>query len=346
MTVRKRYGVYYTEFRIHGKRIQLKVPGGVTNKQTAQQYEDYLKGKMLRGEIGLERINPDVSILIEAYLNYSRTNKSRSSFQRDELALKNFFRVSGIQRYSELTASSIEKFKDDRASAYQEERGRPISKRTINIEIGTVKKMMNKLVELEIIPENPIKSVRKIRGPELKSIEFLTRVEIRALLEAATPTFRPIIYIFLKTGLRRNELLFLEWSDIDFEKQQIRVINKEERPTKHYRERYVPIDDAVVEILESLRRAGPRKYVFPTRDGSVRRNNLLREVKRTAKKAGIDKNVTVHMLRHTYASHLVMSGVDLATVKEILGHSDITTTLRYAHLAPGHLRDAVKKLKY
>jgi hypothetical protein len=149
--------------------------------------------------------------------------------------------------------------------------------------------MLNKLVQLNVIPDNPIKSVSKIRGPELKPIEFLTETEIDSLLEAATSTFRPIIYTFVKTGLRRNELLHLEWSDINFKKKQIQVINKRDYSTKNYRERYLPIDDKLIEIFQSRER-GRSKYVFPTKTGSIRKNNLLREVKRTAQKAGIKKN--------------------------------------------------------
>ena len=345
MTVRKRNGVYYTEFRIHGKRIQRKIPGGITNKSTSQKYEDSLKQQMLMGEIGLHRVNPDVSSLVETYLSYSRNNKSLSSYQRDELALRNFTTISKVKKYSHITPSAMEKYKEDRATVYMEERGRSISKRTINLEIETVKKMLNKLIQLNVIPDNPIKSVSKIRGPELKPIEFLTETEIDSLLEAATPTFRPIIYTFVKTGLRRNELIHLEWSDINFKKKQIRVINKQDHSTKNYRERYMPIDDKIISIFQSLER-GLSKYVFPTKNGSIRKNNLLREVKRTAKIAGIKKNVTVHMLRHTYTSQLVMAGVDLTTVKEILGHREISTTLRYAHLAPAHLQAAVNKLNY
>ena len=75
-------------------------------------------------------------------------------------------------------------------------------------------------------------------------------------------------------------------------------------------------------------------------------NNLITNLKRAARRAGIKKNVTVHMLRYTYASHLVMVGVDLVAIKELLGHSDIHTTMRYAHLAPDHLRHAADKLSF
>jgi len=175
MTVRKRYARhYYTDFYAHGKRIVRKVPGGVTNREVAQQYENDLKLKMLKGEIGISRINPDLSDLIKEYLAFSRTNKALASYQRDEVALRNFISVTGHKKLSDLTPRSIEKYKQTRLET--------MSKRTVNLEITMLKAMLNKMVELGAIPENPIKAVKKIRGPESKTLEFLTRDEIDVLL--------------------------------------------------------------------------------------------------------------------------------------------------------------------
>ncbi len=338
MTVRKRYGRhYYTDFYIQGKRIVRKVPAGVANREVAQQYENNLKLKMLKGEIGISRVNPDLEDLVQEYLRYSETNKAPASRRRDGQALRNFLEVTGFTKLNDVTPRGVEKFKHDRL--------KKASKRTVNLEVTMAKAMFNKLVELEVIPDNPIKAVKKIRGPESKTLEFLTRAEIEVLLPALTPAYYPLIYTFLKTGLRKSELVYLEWSDIDLEKLQIRVVNKKAHPTKSYKPRYIPIDRKLEEVLRSLKRT-KSPYVFMTRRDTLRTNNIITNLKRAARLAGIKKNVTVHMLRHTYASHLVMAGVDLATVKELLGHSVITTTMRYAHLAPDHLRQAAEKLSF
>jgi len=338
MTVRKRYdNYYYTDFYLNCKRIVRKVPGGVTSKDMAQKWEDDLKYRMLRGEIGLSRANPEISELVEKFLAYSKTNKAPASYRRDEVALRNFVSISGLRKFSQVTPLSVEAYKNQRLG--------PVSKTTVNLELSTLKNMLNKSIQWSLIAENPIKSVSKIRGPELRPIEFLTQEEISALLAVATPTYRPIIYTFIKTGLRKNELAHLEWDDINFDKKQIRVINKKDHPTKSRRERFIPMDGKIIEVLLPLK-DNRSKYVFATKDGSLRANNLIREVKRFARKAGITKNVTIHMLRHTCASHLVMAGVDLRTVKEILGHADIQTTIRYSHLAPDHLRDSISKLPF
>lgn len=338
MTVRKRYGKhYYTDFYLKGKRIVRKVPGGITNRQLAQQFENNLKLRMLKGEIGIGGTDPDLHSLVQEYLKYSRTNKAPASWRRDELALRTFITITGHQKLSDLTPRSIEHYKHKRLEM--------VSKRTVNLEITMLKAMLNKMVQLEVIPENPIKAAAVIRGPVSKTLEFLTGKEVDSLLASLTPTYYPIIYTFLKTGLRKSELIYLEWDDVNFDKMQIRVVNKQAHTTKSYRPRYIPMDKKLVEILKSLK---PTKnpYVFVTARDTQRNNNLITNLKRAARRAGIKKNVTVHMLRHTYASHLVMAGVDLVTVKELLGHADIHTTLRYAHLAPDHLKEAAAKLPF
>ncbi len=337
MTIRKRYGkYYYTDFYVRGKRIAIKVPGGITDKRFAQEYENDLKLKMLKGEIGLPGSDRDLEPLIGLFLDYSQTNKAPSSFKRDELALRTFTTITGFSKLSQVTPRALEKYKSDRLKS--------ISKRSVNIEIKTLKAMFNRLVKMGEIKDNPVKSVPCLSGADTQKIEFLDEEEIKALLQSASPTMQPIIYAFLKTGLRRGELVHLEWDDIDFRNRQINVVNNDAHQTKWHRERHIPIDDKLLEILRSLPRKG--KYVFPTKDGALRKNNLLRELKRAARLAGISKDVTLHMLRHTFASHLVINGVSLRVVKELLGHSNISTTLRYSHLGPEHLNGAVEKLPF
>ncbi len=86
--------------------------------------------------------------------------------------------------------------------------------------------------------------------------------------------------------------------------------------------------------------------VFQLKNNGHSHNLLRRELIKIAKVAEIDDFTQVHSLRHTFASHLIMNGIDLTTVKTLLGHSDIQTTMIYAHLAPAHLVESVNKLQY
>ncbi len=357
MSVRKRYGHYYTDFRFKGNRIVKKVPGGVTDRRQAQEWEDYLKYKYQRGEMGLLKPDDfDLDSLVKIYLDYSKTNKAKATYIRDERTIRTFLQISGLKKFSEITPMAMENYKQIRLGerlpnvnhkpGVAHPKPRPISKRTINLEIKAIKAMFNKLVALKQITENPIKLVSKLPGPESRPVEFLDKSEVDAFLQAArTSILYPVFYTFLKTGMRKGELINLEWTDVDFTRKRLRIINKENYSPKWYKERYIPFDDKLAEILQSVYKASHR-YVFPNKRGRARDNNLLREVQRIARKAGIQKHITLHMLRHTYASHLVMAGESLTTIKALLGHSDFQTTLRYAHLSPDHLSSAVTKLPY
>ncbi len=338
MTVRKRYGkYYYTDFRLRGKRIVQKIPGGISNREVAQQWENDYKLRLLRGEIGIERQNPDVSVLVERYLAWDRNNNAPASCRRDTIALRNIIRGARLRKVSDITPTAIE--------GYKERRRRSAAKRTVNIEVKTLKAMLNRSKEWNLISANPISAVGRIGGSESKPVSYLTTEEIQALLAAATPAYRPIIYTYLKTGMRKNELVFLEWGDIDFDRRQIRVVNKEEHPTKTHSDRYIPMNKQLADFFRSL---GPKSsgYVFTTARETLRKNNLLREIQRFGRKAGITKRVTIHLLRHTCCSHLVMSGTNLVAVQQIMGHSDFRTTRRYAHLSPDHLQAAMDRLPY
>ena len=101
-------------------------------------------------------------------------------------------------------------------------------------------------------------------------------------------------------------------------------------------------------LLQRLYNQTPKNrrdgFVFCEKNGSQLKTKLRERLIRIAKQAGIEDLTKLHTLRHTFASHLVMKGVDLPTVQKLMGHSDIQTTMIYAHLAPDHLADAVNKL--
>jgi integrase len=139
------------------------------------------------------------------------------------------------------------------------------------------------------------------------------------------------------TGLRRGELFYLTWQDIDFKQGAIRVLQ-----SKNGKSRDIPMNDTLRLTLQQLPRRIDTDYVFPGKTGRGL-VDIRKRFHRALRDAGIN-DFRFHDLRHTFASHLVMAGVDLVSVKEFLGHADLKMTLRYAHLAPDYKRAAIDRL--
>ena len=175
--------------------------------------------------------------------------------------------------------------------------------------------------------------------------EILTEEEIDRFINAASDRLRALFVLAVHTGMRRGELFKLEWQDIDFSKGTRGFITV--RDTKNHDTRHIPMNLIVQGVLKKhpprILQGRKCPLVYSNDEGSSFRSIQTGFVS-TLKQAGIEKHIRFHDLRHTFASHLVMKGVDLHTVAKLMGHRDIKMTMRYAHLAPEHLQSAVDSL--
>ena len=142
----------------------------------------------------------------------------------------------------------------------------------------------------------------------------------------------------INTGLRKGEMQNLKWHDVDYRQRLIGV-----HDTKNGESRYIPINQVAKNILLSTPKHPESPYVFCKRTNG-KTYNFRKGFETALKKADI-KNFRWHDLRHTFASHLIMAGVDLNTVRELLGHKSLDMTLRYAHLSQDHKNRAVQALE-
>lgn len=180
-----------------------------------------------------------------------------------------------------------------------------------------------------LVPSNPVARVPRFREAEGR-IRFLDYSE-EAALRGSVPLHRiPELDLALQTGLRRAEQYGLKWSDVSLDRGVLIVVGKGAK------RRSMPVNNAAREALWELHRAsGGSAYVC---QGSPRR-----WFEAAVRFAGI-VDFRWHDLRHTFASRLVMDGVDIRTVQQLLGHASLATTQRYAHVSEEHLRAAVAKL--
>jgi len=210
---------------------------------------------------------------------------------------------------------------------------------TVNRLTGCLKHMINKGVDWDMATEESLKLVRKVKPLEENNrrLRFLAIDECQNLIDCCAPHLKPIVTVALHTGMRRGEILGLRWEQVDLEHGFILL-----EMTKNGERKEIPIDDTLDEVFSQMPRSIESIYVFTDRDGNPYKS-IKRSFSTATRKAGIT-DFRFHDCRHTFASHLVMAGVDLVSVKELLGHKSLRMTLRYAHLAAGHKRKAVNIL--
>jgi len=223
---------------------------------------------------------------------------------------------------------------------------RGIAKNSIARKLSAIRSFFRYLVREEIIPKNPIEQVS---SPKLdrRLPSFLTREEMEKLLNApdlATPLGqrdRAILELLYASGLRVSELVSLTPEQVDLNSNEIRVWGKGSK------ERMVLMGQPAAEALKNyigegrLKLMGKKKSsaLFLDRYGQrLTERSVQRLLEQYAKKAGIGKRVHPHMLRHTFATHMLDGGADLRVVQELLGHARLTSTQIYTHVTKGQAR--------
>jgi integrase len=210
---------------------------------------------------------------------------------------------------------------------------------SVNRELAFLKRTYNVAIADGLLETNPVRQVKLLQENNAR-VRYLTDSEEVRLRHETGETAWAVVALALNTGLRRGELFALRWDDVDFTTNVLTIPR-----TKAGRTRHVPMNAAVRSILGVQESRGRSPYVLSKATGEAPLNSqnfVDRAFTPALKRARID-NFRWHDLRHTFASRLIMRGVDLRTVQELLGHADIRMTLRYSHLSPAHLLDAVEK---
>ena len=198
--------------------------------------------------------------------------------------------------------------------------------------------------------DNPMTKVKSFKVPD-KRTRYLEKEEIGRLLSHCCEHLKPIVIVALHTGMRKGEILGLKWHDIDIKRNIIHLYD-----TKNGEKRELPMNEIVQKTIIGVLKNPESQYVFCNKDNkpyaNVRKSfftacvgagiiKFSKQGKKTIILEPKGARFRFHDLRHTFASQLVMSGVDLNTVRELLGHKSIEMTLRYSHLSSDHRKRAV-----
>ncbi|MFI5298648.1 MAG: tyrosine-type recombinase/integrase [Polyangiales bacterium] len=273
---------------------------------------------------------------------YVRVENRASTYAFDEKALRvHLIPRIGDERLDAITPQAVAELKRSLVA-------HGLAPKTVNNYLGVLHVCLATAHEWGLVGTVPC--IRKLSVPNT-GYKYLTGAEVSTLLASlARGYWRTLVMFVLHTGARSGETAGLRWSDVDLDAEHPSVTFRlsshvgAEDPTKTNTIRVVPITRELREELYALDRENPLVFARPDgRPADMKNCGAL--LKRSCARAGV-RQVSWHPLRHTYATDLTASGVSLRVVQELLGHSTIEMTMRYAHVAPTTMRDSVDKLSY
>jgi integrase len=319
---------------LSGETVRIRRKSPIQTKAGAVQYERELRAALVNGQFQRkEEIHeiPSLNEFSTEFLNsYAKVHNKLSEVGSKKGNLDRYLLPAlGTKKLDEIKVRDIESLK-----------GRLLEKnlkaKTVNNALATLGKLLRYAEEIEIIEKAPRIRLLKVDDPEF---DFLTFEETDKLLEAAgyNLEWQAMIYIALKTGVRFGELCELRWKDVDL-KSGLMVVRRgyyrgNVTTPKGGRKRDIPLSPQTITVLKRHQHF-KGELIFSKPDGGRhihRRSDVA--LKRCCRYAGL-RPIGWHVLRHTFASHLVMRGAALKAVQELLGHSTMDMTMRYAHLSP------------
>ncbi|GHS91209.1 integrase [Synergistales bacterium] len=356
--------------RPNGKRGTYKI-GDATryNVAEAREVAQQFLASIERGE---DPINQEKKLTFGGFVSdiyESWVIENRKSGDSTAYIIKSNFKFLFDTPLDEITIAQIEQWRSKRKKA-------GLKDSSINRLITALKAAINWAVKRNIIENNPIAKLEQLSEEDSDTkVRYLTKEERTRLIDAldarekkikegydshnewrkvrgmetAPPLkadhLKPIVLLGLYTGIRRNSLLSLEWRDVNFDEKTILVRAATSKSGKQY---YVPMNkiafDTLLNWRNNTKRTAPGSLVFPSPQTGKKMGDCRSSWESLMKAAKIE-HFRWHDMRHDFASQLVMKGVDLNTVRELMGHADLKMTLRYAHLAPNIKMKAVEMLE-
>jgi len=331
MRIFKKGDTWYVDYFYNGHRIRRRIG---PNKKEAEAVLAKIRSQIIERTYFDIKKNEKVRFdgMAQRYMDsHSRVNNSASTFHLNPYIISNLSRYFGGKYLYDISELDIERYKGIRLQD-------GVKKSTVNRELNLLRGILNKAKAWGIIktelPKVALFKVDNIR------VRYLDEAEAKRLVQVCQEPLKSIVLVALNTGMRRGEVLNLRWQDINFTERFITV-----RETKSKKNRHIPMNQQTFDVLHAIFRHTPGDYVFPgDKLGShLCPSYITHWFGKTVKEAEI-KDFHLHDLRHTFASWLVMSGVDLTTVSQLLGHQNYQMTLKYAHLSPEHRQYAVDVL--
>ena len=323
----------------HLERRRLSISSKSAAQRWGQQRERYV---LQYGPVQPKKEVPTLEEFAPRFLDgYARANRQKPSgiAAKETILNTHLIPLLGPKKLDAITNEGVQGLKHEL---------RRKSPKTVNNVLTVLNVMLKKAMEWEVIDRVPC-TIRLLPIPK-PSASFHDFDEFERLVAAVkTSDARAYLIVLLggESGLRCGEMMALEWSDVDLGKRQLCVQRSEWKghvtTPKSGRLRYVPLTVRLASALRDQRHLkGPR--VLCERDDSPLTQRAVQGlVLRAARRANL-RNVGVHVLRHTFCSHLATRGAPTRAIQELAGHQEIATTQRYMHLSPAAIESAIRLL--
>lgn len=279
-----------------------------------------------------------VNQIAEKYLEYVKNHQSpltyRDKFRMLNVAILPFFGAMMPDYITPVLLSDFEKKRIEQIG---------LKKREINLEKLCLAAMIKWAVDQGMC-NNPLPKSKPLPYKRPQP-EYLNKNELMTIIDNLGLKHRALFMCLYHTGLRSAEARNLQWKDVHFNPDFIKVVSgKGDKP------RIVPMSAELSTVMKELKTVAQRDYCFPSRvsrRNGIETNGILTDIRKplqlAMKKAGIEKRITPHMFRHSFATHLLEAGSDLRAIQEALGHEDIATTQIYTKVTFNHLTNAINK---
>jgi len=367
----KRGRVYYAKFRFEGELIQQKL---CPDLAIAKEMLVALRHKQYRRSVGDIDNDYPLEKLAAEWIRSISQELRESSVLRYQQNLSNILRLIRKPSVANLDLEAIENFRYLRLrETVGKKEEKSVTPQTVNKDVAALSRMLNWAVERNKIGSNPITGITKLAEYPRES-RALDPEEVKALLECSSDHWRRIWYSYLASGTRKSELANCLFTDVDWREQELIV---RAGYAKNSRERRIPIDDRLFDIMKQQKEHAKRrlpgrwsdarttkliqerfskKHIFVTTANTPLGGNVYREFMSACKRAEINTRTTdssgrvveavsLHSTRHTFASNLILNGADPRSVQHLLGHRTLDMTMKiYAKLFDGQKRTAISKL--
>jgi integrase len=346
MSVFLRGNVWWYEFQSRGVRIRESAK--TSDKEMAMSTEEARKTELTQNlsAVATQKRSPGFREFVLGKFAQWAKNEHQSkpqTFERYMCSVEPLVAFFGSKPIALINSGDVEEYKLMRSSARRQNAvdGRAVTPATVNRDLATLRIIFNFAVRLKLASENPVSGVKFLKEPR-NCLRVVTPSEENRYLSLATDWLRDLAILMLDTGMRPSEALGLTTADLDADSSMIRIRDGKSANAR----RVIPLTSRALAVAQARTKKSRSGWLF---ESARKKNRPLQSTRnahlRAIAASRIVPTFRLYDLRHTALTRMAMSGIDLATLKELAGHSQIQMTMRYVHPTPDHKKRAIAGLE-